>query len=193
MTMKLAKVVVGSAMLALAPLAASAADMSYSFVDVGYIETDIDGVSDKADGFALRGSVGFAQNWFVLAEYVAQSVSEFDVDIDTISVGFGGHYGINENLDVVGKLAYTEVDLSAPGGLDASDDGFFLEAGLRGRVADAVELEGGLRYVDFSDGGDDTGFYVAGRYHFNAMWAVGAEYRSADDASSWLAGVRVSF
>jgi hypothetical protein len=60
-------------------------------------------------------------------------------------------------------------------------------------VADAVELEGGLRYVDFSDGGDDTGFYVAGRYHFNATWAVGAEYRSADDASSWLAGVRVSF
>jgi hypothetical protein len=189
--MKIAKVIVGSVVLALAPLAALAEGMSYSFVDVGYIETDFDGVGDKADGFALRGSVGFAQDWFVLAEYVAQSVQ--DVDIDTISVGFGGHYGINEELDVVGKLAYTEVDLSAPGGLDASDDGFFLEAGLRGRVADAVELEGGLRYVDFSDGGDDTGFYLAGRYHFNATWAVGVEYRSADDASSWLAGVRASF
>ena len=191
--MKFAKVIVGSVMLAIAPLAALAENMSYSFVDLGYIETDIDNVGDKADGFALRGSVGFAQHWFALAEYVSQSVSEFDVDIDTLSVGFGGHYGIAPNVDLVGKLAYTEIDLSAPGGLEADDDGFWLEAGARGRVADAVELEGGLRYTDMSEGGDDTGFYVAGRYHFNATWAVGAEYRSGDDSSSWLLGVRASF
>jgi hypothetical protein len=188
--MKIAKVMLSGLLLAAAPLAALAEGMSYSFVSADYIETDIDDIGDKADGFALRGSVGFAQNWFVLAEYVTQSIQ--DVDIDNMSVGFGGRYGINENIDVVGKLAYTEIDFSAPGP-DFSDDGYFFEAGLRGRVADAVELEGGLRYTDLSEGGDDTGFYAAGRYHFNATWAIGAEYRSGDDSSSWLAGVRASF
>jgi hypothetical protein len=34
--------------------------MSYSFVDLGWIQTDIDDVNSNADGFALRGSIGFA-------------------------------------------------------------------------------------------------------------------------------------
>ena len=71
--MKLGKVVLGSLMLASAPLAAMADDMSYSYVDAAYVETDIDG-APSADGFGLRGSVGFAENWFVFANYSSQSV-----------------------------------------------------------------------------------------------------------------------
>ena len=189
--MKFAKIVLGSILLALAPLAALADDMSYSFVGIDYVETDVDGLGESADGVAARGSVGFAEHYFVFGEFVTQSVA--DIDIDQISVGLGGHYGLAENLDLVGKLGWTQFDLSAPGGLDADDDGYLLEVGLRGRVADSVELEGGARYTDLSDGGDETSLYVAGRYHFNDMWAVGAEYRSGDDASTWLAGVRISF
>ena len=65
--------------------------------------------------------------------------------------------------------------------------------GLRGRVGDAVELEGGVHYTDFSDGGDDTAFYVGGRFHFNKTWALGAEYQDGSDSSSILAYVRASF
>jgi hypothetical protein len=189
--MKFAKTLIGGLLLAVSPLAAFADEMSYSYVGLDYIETDIDGLGPKADGFAVRGSVGFAEHYFVFAEYVPQSVA--NVDIDSMAVGFGGHYGLSDSLDLVGKLGWFQVDLSAPGGLDADDDGYLVEAGLRGRVAGSVELEGGARYLDLSDGGDDTSFYAAGRYHFNAMWAVGAEYRSGSDSSSWLAGVRVSF
>ena len=114
------------------------------------------------------------------------------VDLDTYSVGFGGHYGIAENLDVVGRIGWTKVEISSPA-LDADDDGYLVDLALRGRVGDAVELEGGARYTDFSDGGDATGLFVGGRFHFNETWALGAEYQDGDDSSSILAYVRASF
>ncbi len=185
--MKLAKAMIGGLLLAAAPLAAMADDMSYSYVDAAYIQTDVDGAGPSADGFALRGSVGFGQNWFAFAEYASQSVQGFD--IDSTAVGVGGHYGLNEQLDVVGSVGYISFDLN-PGG---SDDGYMLNLGLRGRVTEGVELEGGVRYTDFSDGGDDTAFYVGGRFHFNKTWALGAEYQDGSDSSSLLAYVRASF
>ncbi len=188
--MKLSKVVLGSLMLAATPFAAMADDMSYSFVDAGYVETNIDD-GPTADGFALRGSVGFAENWFAFVDYGSQSVQ--GIDIDSYNVGVGGHYGLTDTLDLVGRVGYSKVELDAGGGLNADYDGYLLDLGLRGRLGDAVELEGGVHYTDFSDGGDDTGLYVGGRFHFNKTWALGAEYQSGDDADSILAYVRASF
>jgi hypothetical protein len=190
MTMKLVKAMFGGLMLAAAPLAALADDMSYNFVDVAYVETDIDD-APTADGFALRGSVGFAENWFAFGEYSDQSVA--GIDLTSYAAGVGGHYGIAENLDLVGRLGYFKVELDAGGGFDADDDGYLFDLGLRGRVGDAVELEGGARYTDLSDGGDDTSLFFGGRFHFNGTWALGAEIRSGDDADTILAYVRASF
>jgi hypothetical protein len=188
--MKLGKVVLGGLVLAAAPLAAMADDMSYSYVDAAYVETDIDN-APTADGFGLRGSVGFGANWFVFADFASQSVQ--GIDIDSYDVGFGGHYGMTESLDLVGRIGYTKAEVDAGGGFSADDDGYLLDLGLRGRVTDGVELEGGVHYTDFSDGGDNTGLYFGGRFHFNKTWAVGAEYQSGDDADSILAYVRASF
>jgi hypothetical protein len=187
--MKIVKAMFGGLMLAAAPLTALADDMSYSFVDVAYVETDIDD-APTADGFALRGAVGFAETFFVFGEYSDQSVS--GVDLTSYAVGLGGHYGIAENLDLVGRVGWAQVEIDA-GPFDADDDAYFLDLGLRGRVGDAVELEGGARYTDFSDGGDSTGLYAGGRFHFNETWALGAEYQDGDDSSTILAYVRANF
>jgi hypothetical protein len=189
--MKLAKAMIGGLLLAAAPLAAMADDMSYSYVDAAYVQTDIDGVGPSADGFGLSGSFGFAENWFVSAGYSSQSVQ--GIDIEGISVGLGGHYAFTPSLDLVGGVGYTEVNLDAGGGLNADDNGYFVGLGLRGRVGDAVELEGGVNYTDLSDAGDDTAFFVGGRFHFNKTWALGAEYQDGSDSSSILAYVRASF
>ena len=109
-----------------------------------------------------------------------------------IAVGIGGHYGIADNLDLVGRIGWTKVEISS-GPFDVDDDGYLIDLGLRGRVGDAVELEGGARYTDFSDGGDATSLFVGGRFHFNETWALGAEYQDGDDSSSILAYVRASF
>jgi hypothetical protein len=184
------KVVLGGILLAAAPLAVLAEDMNYSFVDLAYVETEVDGVGPTLDGIALRGSVSFATNWFAFGEYADQSVS--GVDVTSITVGAGGHYRLADSLDLVGRLGWTQVDLDT-GPFDVDDDGYLVDLGLRGRVGDAVELEGGARYTDFSDGGDATSLFFGGRFHFNETWALGAEYQDGDDSSSILAYVRASF
>ena len=50
--MKILKAMTASLMLAAMPLAAHAENMSYTYLDLGYLETHIDGVDPSADGFA---------------------------------------------------------------------------------------------------------------------------------------------
>lgn len=187
--MKFAKFVVGSTLLALAPLAALAEDMSYSYVDLGYVSTDIDG-APSADGFGLRGSVGFAENFFVFGEYSNQTLD--GADIDQFAVGFGGHYGLTDAMDLVGRIGYVDAEVSA-GGFSVSVDGYLVSAGLRGRVGDAFELEGRADYTDLGNNGDDTALVIAGRYFFTDQFALGAEFSTSDDADAYLVGVRWSF
>ncbi len=187
--MKIVNAMVGTLLLAAAPLAAQAEDMSYSYVDLGWLSTDIDN-GPTADGFGLRGSIGFAENFFAFAEYSNQQVS--GVDVDQYAVGLGGRFGISENVDLVGRAGYIQADASS-GGFSIDDDGYLVSAGIRGRVADGFELEGHVIHRDFGGGSDDTSVAVGGRYFFTENFAVGAEYEMADDANTILAGVRFAF
>ena len=189
--MKTLKAITASLMLAALPLASHAEDMSYSFVDLGWVQTDIDGVSSKADGFAIRGSAGFAENYFVFAEYSSQSVSGIDLDIT--AVGLGGHYGLSDNLDLVGRAGWFKAKASGSGG-SFDDDGYLVSAGLRGQIGDNFELEGSVIYTDLGGAnGDDTSVAVGGRYYFTRNLALGAEYQHGNDSSTIMLGGRYSF
>lgn len=186
--MKLATAALGGLLLAVAPLATMAEGLSYSYAELDYVDLDIDD-APSGDGFALRGSVGFAGNWFAFADYADSSVDVFD--IESIAVGLGGHFPINSSWDVVGRVGYTELDFSGPA-FGASDDGYLLSAGLRGQLSQ-FEMEGHVVYTDLSDGGDETAFEVAGRYNFTEMFSAGIAYRMGDDANTFFAGVRLSW
>ena len=186
--MKILKAMTASMLLAALPLASHAEDMSYSNVDLSYINTDFDGFGPSLDGFDVRGSIGFAGNYFAFAEYASQSVS--GVDLDTTAVGLGAHYGLSDNLDLVGRAGWFQFDVN-PG---SSEDGYLLSAGLRGKAGDKVELEGGVIYTDLGgSGGDQTTVAVGGRYFFTDTFALGAEYQDNDDSSTYLVGVRFNF
>ena len=176
--------------LAAAPLAAHADGFDYSFVEGGYAQLDVDGVSGNLDGFFLRGSVEITERLFVSADYLDTSGSGADTQL--YSIGLGGSFPLSNALDLTGRVAYvgTEVDASGFGG---DDDGFSVGAGLRGRLGEGFELEGKVTYYDFSDSGDDTSFGLAARYFFTDQLAVGAEYEDFDDASLWGLGIRYSF
>jgi hypothetical protein len=189
--MKILSAVASSLVLAAMPFLAHAEGMSYSYVDLGYVETNIDGLGPNLDGFGLRGSVGIAENFFVFAEYLDQSVS--GVDLEQYSVGLGGHYGLSDTLDLVGRVGYANAEVSASGFGSFDEDGYLLSAGLRSQLGTNVELEGGLIYTDSGSGSSDTALAVGGRYHFNKNFAAGLEYQVSDDVSSFLIGVRGSF
>jgi hypothetical protein len=198
--MKLGKVVLGGILLAFASIAAHAADMSYSYVDVNWVNLDADsdelGISESADGFGVNGSVGFGENFFGFVDYrsVEGDIFGTNFDIDQVSVGLGGHYGISESADLVGRIGYTQLDASVSGFGSEDVDGFLLSAGVRGELAEDFELEGHVIYTDLGDdGGDDTSFAVDARYFFTEQFALDAGYETGDDLDIWHVGIRFAF
>jgi hypothetical protein len=195
--MKIVYAMVGSLLLAALPLAAQAEEMSYSYLDLGYNEADLDNIAD-GDGIALRGSVGFAENFFVFADYATFGFPA-SIDLDQYVVGLGGHLAIAENVDLVGRVGYTELDLSVPGLGSEDADGYIVSAGIRGRVTDSFELEGHAIHTDLgSDVRDSTALAVGGRYFVTETFAIGAEYRTCDDLAGAdldviYVGVRFTF
>jgi hypothetical protein len=183
-----------AATLAFAPLFARAEGPSYSFVEAGYVVTDIDDFDEEFDGFVVRGSFEFVENWFLYARYLDQSAEVFDIDVDATqaALGVGYAFPLTEAMDLYGKLGYTEVEFDVFGeSLD--DDGYELSVGLRGSVMEQLELEGALNYFDLSDSGDDTSLGLAARWYFMPQFALGIEGEFGDDANSYGVGVRWEF
>jgi hypothetical protein len=179
---------------ALLPFLAQAEGLSYSYVEGAYINTDVDQFDEEVDGFALRGSFEVTDQVFLFAGYDTQSTSIFGTDLDLERFNLGGGYAwsIGPSADVYGKIGYVQYEADA-GGFDVDDDGYMLGVGLRGRVAEQLELEGGLNYVDLSDSGDDTSVVLGARWFFTDQLAGGVEGEFGDDFSTYGINVRWDF
>jgi hypothetical protein len=188
--MKIVKLLAVAGVIALSPLAAQSEGLSYSYLEGGFAQLDVDGVSSKLDGYYLRGSVGFAEHFFAAADYLDASKSGLDAQI--YSVVLGGHFPLSDQVDLIGRAGYAGSE-AGEYGYNASDDGYVVGAGLRGRLAEHFELEGNVNYYDFSDSGNDTVIGVAARYYFTDQFALGADYQHFDGADLWGLGVRWSF
>lgn len=188
MNLKIASAITAS--LALLPLAAQSQDISYSYVEAAYIETDLDGVSRNADGWALRGSIGITDEVFIFADYGDQSIGPFD--FQSYNVGAGYAWPLAERTHLYGKVSYVKAEADGFG-LSADDDGYGLGVGVRHLVTDQFELGAAANYVDLSDSGDDTAFSLGARWHFTPQLSLGAEASFSDDANGYGVGLRWSF
>ena len=188
MKLKFASALIASA--ALLPVAAQAQEPSYSYLDLAYVWTDIDGVSGTADGFALRGSFELTDRVFMFASYAEQMLSDFD--LETYNIGAGYAWSIAPNMDLYGKISYVKAEAEGRG-FSADDDGYGIGVGIRSFVTDKLELEGAINYVDLSDSGDNTSFGIGARWYFTPQWAVGLEASIGDDADTYGVGVRWNF
>lgn len=130
--MKLIQSVLAATLLT--PVAAMAADgsspLSYSWLELDYVNLDIDGVGggnnivddfDNGGGFGVKGSLALGTNWFIFANY---SDTEADVnfindqkqfvpaetDIKKVDLGFGFHSPLSDMTDLVFSAAYSDVD-----------------------------------------------------------------------------------
>jgi hypothetical protein len=184
-------IVLGSiAALGLAGQALAQDGFSYSYVEAAFVNTDIDaellGDDIDGDGFGLKGSLAFSD---LIHGYVDYTTQDFDVvDIDRWEVGIGLNHALNANVDLIGRLGYSKFDAEV-----IDDDGFAIQAGVRGRPADRFELEGLVHYVDLSDFGDDTTLIVNGRYFFTDVFSAGLGAEFGDDATTWSIAGRYTF
>lgn len=155
---------------------ALAGDLSYSYVGGSYQTIEIDndfGPNPDGDGLAVEFSFDIAANWYLVGEY-GKGDLDFGIDLDTTSFGAGYHAPISDRADVFANLTYESWDLGF-----ADDDGFGVAVGVRGYLADRVEMTGRVNYVDIGDF-DDTSFGVTGLYEFTDAFAAGLAIDSGD-------------
>jgi len=170
---------------------AQAEDISYNFLDVGYVQVDFDDFSEDADGLLLRASFELTENFFLFGSYndLSIDVDIFDVDVSEYDFGLGYAWPVGNGSSFYGKVSYVSAEADTFG-ISVDDDGYGAAVGLRTRPADNLELEAYVDYVDLSDSGDETSIGLAGLWFLSPQFALGAEAVFGDDATTYGVGLR---
>ncbi len=196
----------GTALLSAASLLAAgsamAAEPQWTYLQAGWIQGD--GFDDfgKTDGFEVKGSLGFLQNFHAQLSYVDGEISDDDFssdpDFDGYNVLLGYHQAISSsgNTQFVADLNYFDIDFDGAEGFNGDNKGYGVGFGLRSMLADKFELEGKVTYTRgeldfFGDSEDytDTGLQIAGRYHWTSAISTGITLTLNDTtAASYVGG-----
>ena len=172
---------------------AGAQGLDYNYIQGSYSQVEFDDIDVDGDGFGIGASFGISDRFAVFGSYSTADL-DFDVEVNSFDVGLAFHAPISDSVDVVTSVSYVSVDVELQGFGSADDDGFGLGVGLRAMAAPALEIMGGISYVDFGDGGgDDTTFGAGFLYSFTDIFAVGLSGNWGDDTSSYGLNARVYF
>jgi len=173
------------------PVLASAQGFDYTYVEGGYVNSELDtGLANvDGDGLGLRGSLALNDKFHTFAKHATQDL-DLDVDTTEIEIGAGRSWRIRENVDFIGEISWVNAEVDTPFG-NTDEDGFGLGAGLRARTNSSLELEGRINYVDLNN--SDTSFSLLGRYYLWDSFAIGGGLDFDDDDTAWNVGVRAEF
>jgi len=175
---------------------------SYNLAEIGYVRGEIDDLDLKGDGVTLGGSMQFSPNIFGSFNFAdidyGSSAATGGVKIKgtNYSLGVGFNWALGPTLDLVSGATYEHIKIKgSSGGVSASsnDSGFGLNVGLRGRVAEKLELTGNVKYVDFGQGANDFTFGAGGRWYFTDAFAAGPDVSHNDDGTNWGISFRYDF
>lgn len=182
----------------LLPGLSQAATLGYTYVEAGYGETDLDDVDADGEGYRISGSLAIGPAYHIIAEYVTADLeldnTNFDVNVDTISVGFGYNFPISPKADVIGRILYVDSEVEVDGPFisgEGDDSGVGIQARLRGEVAEGLEVEGGIDYVDVFD--EETSLVLEGRYFLTEILALGGGVEISDDSTTYGIALRLKF
>ena len=167
------------------------AQFNYNYVEISYDELDFDlgPVDVDGDGLTLSGSYEITDDWHIYAAYGSHDL-DFGIDLDTWTVGAGYVYPLKDDIDIYGRVLY--ISQSADSGpASADDDGLGLQARIRARVTDQLELEGGILYVDVAD--SDMSLQASARYNFTENFSAGINVAFAGDTDGISINARYSF
>jgi hypothetical protein len=171
---------------------AVAEDLNYTFIQGSYGQMEVDDVDVDGDGFGIEGSVALTDRFHLFGGYTTADM-DFGVDLNQLEAGVGFNSPIAETVDLIASLAYVSAEVEVPGFGSIDDSGYGLGLGLRAMVTPVLEVNGDIQYVDFGDGGDDTGFGAGFLYSFTERFAAGLSGDWSDDFSSYQLNARMLF
>ncbi|HWT14494.1 MAG TPA: outer membrane beta-barrel protein [Patescibacteria group bacterium] len=169
------------------PFAASAGDLSYSYLQAGVTRVNPDD-GGAENGFGFGGAGALTENWHVFGNYRSYDVNVLgtDFDVDGWNVGLGYNMGISDSADFFGRVSYEKVDADI---VDAN--GWGIEAGVRNAFTDQFEAGASLKYIDIEDD-NNTGLELYGQYKFGE-WGLVGTLNISDDGNEIFIGPRISF
>lgn len=183
--MRLNKLMLG--LLLAVPFAASAEDLSYSYLQAGATRVDADGF-DAENGIGFGAAGELTENWHMFGNYRSYSVDVLDesFDVDGWNLGLGYNMGISDSADFIGRVSYEKAETAG-----FSANGFGVEAGIRNAFNEHFEGGASLKYTDIEDE-NNTGIELYGQYKFGE-WGIVGTLSLGSEANEFFIGPRLSF
>ncbi|MCD9095765.1 hypothetical protein LU699_04830 [Luteimonas fraxinea] len=197
-----------ASLLAALPCAATAADMpSYTFVEAGWTQLQIeDDFLDKGDGGYIRGSFAVAPTTYVFGGYSEVSKTwrastiNAELTVDEAEIGIGYRMDVADRLDFTADIAYVrlgvESDLRTGTFRETIRDHVNLwrgTAGLRGKPSPKTEAWIKAGYADGEDLDDNFFGVLGGQINLTRTWGLVGEVEKYSDTTQFQVGVRASF
>ncbi len=167
-------------------------ELSYTYVQIGYGEAELDNSGGiDGDGPSIFGSAAVSENFHIFGEYGTADFG-LGVDLNQLEAGLGYNTALSENLDIVGRLAYVNMEVDSPLG-SVDENGYAVGVGLRGKVSERVELNGGLDFVDLDESDSETRAKAGFLFNFTDSFSVGANGAWWDDITVYQLVARFDF
>lgn len=187
-------------LLAAATLTATqafAASPKWDFVELEYVQVNIDDSSLEPSGLGLTGSKLLSDNVFLTGSYIATTddIGGVDIDLDQFDLGIGYKYAMSEQTDWYASLSYVSIEAEASAGFASSnidEDGFGIATGIRSMLTDEIEVGVDVSYVDI-DEDDETTVTLEGTYYVTEAIGLNLGYGISSDANTLNLGVRFAF
>lgn len=207
------KTLIVAALLATAPFAASAEKLSYSFIEAGYsqVDLDVDGsdlpvgitVDDpELSGLYFQGSVELGEAMY-LTGGVRKGSDDIvfrggirallvEADLRQVNLGLGAHHALSDSLDLFGDFSYIGSDFDAGRASDEGDD-YRVGVGLRSQLAPSFEGQVRANFTDGDFYDSEFSAAVGAEWKFNRVWGMTGEAEFGSDLSVYTIGLRASF
>ena len=166
---------------------ASAAELSFNNLEVGYSQLDFSCGSD-CDGLNLIGSVEINDMFSVNVDYT--NIDFLGADADVTYLGLGLRNEFSENAAIFGQAGVGRVSFDSNFGSD-SETKAFVGAGVRGMMTERFEGEALVRKVFVN--GSDPALKLTGTYFFTDTFGASVNVEASDGDSGGGLGLRLNF
>ena len=170
-----------------------ASGLSYSYVEVGYLDTnlDVDGVDIDGDGYAFVASSDITDNLAVFITYEEEDY-QFDIEGKAAQFGINYHTPISATGDLVVSISAADVEISQPLLGTQDDTGNAIRIGLRNQNSKVAEVSIFISRIDVFDDTDTSFALDMGLNATDAMQVV-LGFSTSDNGSLLSIGLRAFY